>query len=124
MIANIAANAIQRTTLHEAAQRNARQMAAVSEMGRVLSEKLEVPVIFARLDHYLYELLPGIRGIFISFYDASKRQFICQYASLDGEALDVSEFPPAPLEPPGHWHPERGGAYPAHADLQRPYKRA
>jgi PAS domain S-box-containing protein len=101
VIANIAANAIQRTTLHEAARRNARQMAAVSEVGRVLSEKLEVPVIFARLDHYLYELLPGTAAIFISLYDASRRLFICQYASLAGEVLDVSDFPPALLEPPG-----------------------
>jgi PAS domain S-box-containing protein/putative nucleotidyltransferase with HDIG domain len=101
VIANIAANAIQRTTLHEASQRNARQMAAVSEVGRVLSEKLEVPVIFARLDHYLYELLPGISAIFISAYDAVNREFICQYASLEGEVLDVSSFPPAPLELPG-----------------------
>jgi putative nucleotidyltransferase with HDIG domain len=101
VIANIAANAIQRTTLHEAAQRNARQMAAVSEVGRVLSEKLEVPVIFERLDHYLYELLPGTAAIFISSYDASTRLFTCQYASLEGEVLDVSDFPPALLEPPG-----------------------
>ncbi len=101
MIANIAANAIQRTTLHEAWHRNARQMAAVSEVGRVLSEKLEVPVIFKRLDHYLYELLPGITVIFISFYDAELRQFTCQFASIEGEPQDVSNFPPAPLEPPG-----------------------
>ncbi len=100
-ISDIAANAIQRTTLHEAAVAHARQMATVSEIGRVLTETLDLPVIFKRLDHYLYELLPGISVVFISFYDAQAQRFTCQFASLNGDPINTDELPPAPLEPPG-----------------------
>jgi GAF domain-containing protein len=101
VIANIAANAVLRTSLHEAAQRSARQMTAVSEIGRVLSEKLELPVIFKRLDHYLYEVLPDVTSVFISFYSDQHRQFTCQYASLERVPVEIAAFPPAPLEPQG-----------------------
>ena len=102
LIANIAANAIQRTTLHEATRRNARQMAAVSEIGRVLSEKLDRALIFKHLDHYLYDLIPGIGSIFISSYDPERQQFTCEYASVEEKPRDTSGLPPAPLELPGH----------------------
>jgi PAS domain S-box-containing protein len=102
LIANIAANAIQRTSLHEATRRNAHQMAAVSEIGRVLSENLDKNVIFKHLDHYLYELIPGISSIFISSFDEKSQQFICQSASVYRQLEDMGAFPPAHLEPPGH----------------------
>jgi PAS domain S-box-containing protein len=100
-IADIAANAILRTTLHEATLAHARQMATVNEIGRVLGETLDLPVIFKRLDHYLYQLLPDINVVFISFYDAQNRSFVCQFASVDGRSIDPTGLPPAPLELPG-----------------------
>jgi len=100
-IADIAANAIQRTTLHEKTVRYAHQMETVSKVGGVLAMTLDQEEIFKHLVDQLMQLLPDISTIFISLFDEQKKRFNCIYASVDNEVLNAKELPPAPLEPPG-----------------------
>jgi HD-GYP domain-containing protein (c-di-GMP phosphodiesterase class II) len=101
-IADIAANALNRSSLHEQTRLHAEQMATVETIGRMLTETLDLPEIYARLAQSVFELLPDIASIFISRFEREKELIRCDYAVSDGEVLDTSDFPPVQLEPPGY----------------------
>ncbi len=100
-VADIAANAIQRTTLHEKTIFHAHQMEAVSEIGRALAEALDRTEIYRRLDQSLLELIPGICELTISSYDSGRQLFTVEYASRNGVLSDVNQFEQDHLKPPG-----------------------
>ena len=97
----IAANAIQRETLHEQSLQHARNMAAVSSIGRSLAEKLDLPEICARLSAAVHELLPGIATVFISRFDPERELIQAVYGEQDRQIVDVSILPSIRLAPPG-----------------------
>lgn len=96
-IADMAANALHRATLHEQAIRHAEQLATVNEIGRILAETLELPVVYRRLTDAIYQLLPDICSVFISLYDEREGQIVCACAHSDGSFANNEELPPLPL---------------------------
>ncbi|HLB47925.1 MAG TPA: PAS domain S-box protein [Anaerolineales bacterium] len=100
-IADIAANAIRRTGLHEETRRHAEQLAVINRLGRALSETLELPQIYDQFYQAIGQLLPDIATVFISTYDPERQIITCAHAVHDGDPLNAAELPPIPLEPPG-----------------------
>ncbi len=100
-IADIAANAIHRITLHEQTERRAEQLAAVNLLGRALAEMLDLTQIYERVVQTTRQLLPDIAAVFISLFDAERELLICAYGYNDGVVLDGAQLPALRLEPPG-----------------------
>jgi PAS domain S-box-containing protein/putative nucleotidyltransferase with HDIG domain len=100
-IADIAANAIQRTTLHEQTQQRAEQLAAINELGRVLAMTLELPQIYAQLYATTIRLLPDTATLFIALFDAQRELITGVFGMQDGQRVNVTALPPIPLSPPG-----------------------
>jgi PAS domain S-box-containing protein len=96
-VADIAANAIHRSTLYEQTQLHAEQMAAVSATGRALAETLNLPEIYSRLTHAVYSLLPDISAILLSIYKPQQELMTWVYGMSDGEVVDISKLPPHPI---------------------------
>jgi PAS domain S-box-containing protein len=92
-IADIAAIAIQRTTLHEQSKRHAEQVSAVSDIGRTLAETLDLTEIYARLTQSIHDLLPDITAIYLSLYDAKREQLRCVYGEQHKQRINENELP-------------------------------
>lgn len=102
LLANIAAGALQRASVHDQAQRRAEQLTSLNTIGRTLAELLDLPQIFAQLAAAVQQLYPDMLALLISQYDATRRLLTCIYCLERGQRLDIAQFPPAPLEPLGH----------------------
>lgn len=100
-LADIAANAIQRASLHDQTQRRAEQLAIVSQVGQVLAETLEPVHIYERLQEVIMRLLPDTITLFISLYDEAQEQVAYVFGVQAGVRLDVSALGTMPLEPGG-----------------------
>ena len=101
LMANIATNAIQRASSREQLDRYVQQLAVASEIGQVLGGLFDLKQIYIGLSRAVLKMLPDISTIFISRYDPRKQLISCVYAYHENEVLDVTNFPPMPLEPPG-----------------------
>jgi len=73
----------------------------VSNIGLTLAEKMSLKDIYTLLSASLIELYPDVRMITIARYHPEARQMECVSAVIANETMDVSQFPPLPLEPPG-----------------------
>ncbi len=100
-VADMAANALQRASLHEQALKHADELLAINNLGRSLAETLDVDQIFKKLDETVWQLLPEISLVAIALYDSEKKQLTCVRFNTDEGQVDPSSLPPAPLEPPG-----------------------
>jgi putative nucleotidyltransferase with HDIG domain len=100
-IADMIANAIQRSSLYEQTQRDAAQMAAVSAIGRTLAETLDLQETYARLAQAIQDFYPDATTVLIANFDAHHELITCAYGILEGQRIDVSTLPPIPLAPPG-----------------------
>jgi PAS domain S-box-containing protein len=97
----IAASALQRTTLSEQAAQYTRQMATAGELGLMLAKTLNLPTIYAYAGQFMRAMLPDIAGLFVALFDPLKEMLTCVYGYGDGEEIDSTSLPPVPLEPPG-----------------------
>ncbi len=77
------------------------QLATAREIGKTLTETLELDQIYERLYQSVIKLLSDSETMFISLFDHEKKEFRCVFAISENERLDISQLPPAPLEPPG-----------------------
>jgi PAS domain S-box-containing protein len=100
-VADMAANALQRASLHEQALRHAEELLAVNDMGRLLAETLDLDQIYEKLDQGVWQLLGDICLVAISLYDSEKKQITCARFNTDAGLVDVATLPPVLLEPPG-----------------------
>ncbi len=114
MLANIAAGALQRAVVHDQAQRRAEQLATLNTIGRTLAELLDLSQIFEQLAAAVQQIFPDMLALLISRYDAVRQIMTCIYGWERGQLLDITQFPPAPLEPLGH------GAQSESIQLQQP----
>lgn len=101
-LAEVAASSLHRTHLYENSQRQMEQMKIVDSINRSLTETLLLSEIYARLEQGIKELYNEVSAILISRYDPSNRLITCAYASNEGKLVDISQFPPIPISPPGH----------------------
>jgi PAS domain S-box-containing protein len=97
----IAASALQRTTLSDQAAQYTRQMATAGELGLMLAKTLNLPTIYAYAGQFMRAMLPDIAGLFVSLFDPLKEMLTCVYGYGDGEEIDSTSLPPIPLELPG-----------------------
>ncbi len=100
-VADIAANAIYRTTLHEQTEHHAEQMATVSSTGRALAETLDISEIYERLANAVFGLLPDIASIMIFFFNRQQNAFNCDYAFRDNQRVfpqDLASINVSPVE--------------------------
>jgi HD-GYP domain-containing protein (c-di-GMP phosphodiesterase class II) len=100
-LADLAANALHRASLHEATQQRAEQLAAINALGRKLSETLDLPRIYAELCATGAQLLPDVNRIGVRLYDSETELATPVYTLVDGQARDVGEEPPSALKPVG-----------------------
>jgi HD-GYP domain-containing protein (c-di-GMP phosphodiesterase class II) len=100
-LADLAANALYRATLHEQTVRRAEQLAAMNSLARSLAETLDLNQIYERLAETVFRLLPDTAGLYIYLYDPAQSLITCGYAVQDGVPLEVAARPPIPLEAPG-----------------------
>lgn len=100
MIADIAANAIHRSTLYEETQRHAEQMATASATGRALAETLDLSEIYARLAQSIQELIPDIHSVHILLFDRSRQNIHYAYSMKNDIRIDISDIPEVQLGEP------------------------
>ena len=100
-VGDMAANAIQRASLHEQNMRRAEQLAVINQLSLTLAETLDLSQIYAHSSETIDNILPDIASIFISLYDPDKQMITCAHAIHDDEVLDVEKLPPISLEVTG-----------------------
>jgi PAS domain S-box-containing protein len=100
-IGDMAANALQRSSLHEQALKHADELLAVNNMGRILAETLDLYQVYTKLDESVWQLLGDISLVAIVMYDSEKKQLTCVRFSTAAGPGDAAILPPAPLEPAG-----------------------
>jgi PAS domain S-box-containing protein len=101
-LCDIAAGALQRAAAHDQAQRRADQLATLNTIGRTLAELLDLPQIYAQLAAAIVQIQPDLLALIISQFDPAKQLMTCVYGWEEGQPLEVSQFPPIPLEPTGY----------------------
>ncbi len=97
-LADMAANALRRASLHEQTQRRAEQLAAINALGRALSETLDLPQIYEQLYTATLQLLPDLAAVLIGRHDPETEQLTAVFAVHDGERLETAQLPPLVLQ--------------------------
>ncbi|HEX2697712.1 MAG TPA: GAF domain-containing protein, partial [Anaerolineales bacterium] len=103
-IADIAANAIQRASLHEQTTDYADQLVTINTIGHALSETLDLPGIYEKVSRSVLELLPDTANVYITLYDWQTRTIAPGYALREGRAADVSRMAPIKLDDVRDWN--------------------
>jgi PAS domain S-box-containing protein len=101
-LGDIAAGALQRVTAQDRAVQRAERLGILNVSGRLLVESLNLPQVMEQLAAALLQLYPDMLALIVSRYDPAQQLMTCVYGWENGEALDVSQLPPLPLEPLGH----------------------
>jgi signal transduction histidine kinase len=95
-LADIAANAIRRATLHDQTRQRAEQLAAINTLSHALAEILSLPQIYEQLHQAILQLLPASTAIYISLRNATTNVSQCVYAAhgsnLVEPAIGAAEF--------------------------------
>jgi HD-GYP domain-containing protein (c-di-GMP phosphodiesterase class II) len=101
VIADLAAQAVVNAIRLASAHSRAADLEAINKLSRALAETLDLERIYELLYEVAFELLPEVAGAIFSLFDAERQQITCTFAILEGERIDLSQFPPLPLAPPG-----------------------
>ena len=79
-------------------RRYVEELKIISDIGRTLGESLDLAKIFWRLGQAVQRLFPDVHAQYISKYHPEIEQINCAYAVINGEELNVDEFPPVALD--------------------------
>ena len=79
-------------------RRYVEELKVISDIGRTLGESLNMKEIFRRLGQAVHRLFPDVHAQYISHYHPEIEQISCVYAVINGEELDVNEFPAVALD--------------------------
>ena len=85
----------------EETRADARRLAIINDIGRALSESLEINDIYSRLRDSIFKLIPDISTLIFSLFDQDHELILPAYVYHDDVEQDISAVPPIPLEPPG-----------------------
>ncbi|HNS37125.1 MAG TPA: HD domain-containing phosphohydrolase, partial [Anaerolineaceae bacterium] len=77
------------------------QLAEASDLARSLSEILTPEEVYERLEQVTRRILPDISYVYISRYHPADQLITCVYAANEQQRLDLAQFSPIPLAPPG-----------------------
>src|SRR3972149_1365500 len=72
----------------------------INAAGKELGSTLDLETIYETVYEMVARMIHGPR-LFISSYSPNDRLIRCVFARHEGVLLDVSEFPPIPLQPEG-----------------------
>jgi PAS domain S-box-containing protein len=101
-ITDMAANALQRHSLHEETTRYAEQLFIINNLGRDLSESLDLPHIYEKLSRSALDLLPDSSSVFISLLEFPQQNIKTVYGIHNGNILDPEIFPSLPFDGSSH----------------------
>jgi PAS domain S-box-containing protein len=90
----------ERKRAEEALRKRTEEISLLYEVGRQFSRTLDLERIYDTL-HYLVSSVMDCDGLFVSSYDCKDNLIRRTYARHERQRLDVSQFPPIPLEPEG-----------------------
>ncbi|MGB9775377.1 MAG: GAF domain-containing protein [Anaerolineae bacterium] len=96
-----AASAIANTRARETAERRARQLAMVNEIGQALAGTLDLPTLY-RLARDGVRRLVDAPVFGISFFDPEQQTITAAFMAEGDAELDVSQFPPLTHVPDAH----------------------
>ena len=88
-------------SVDERIQYFAEKLKIAGHINQTLAERLSLKDIYILLSDSLMSLFPDLRMITIARYHPEVQQLSCVAAVLENEAVDISQFPPVALEPPG-----------------------
>jgi PAS domain S-box-containing protein len=92
-LAHITASAIHRAVLYENTRLYAEQVYNAAEVGRTLTETMQLDEMYDRLAHALLKMLPNLCTVMISRYNLKKNTFTYEYALHDEKPVDKDEIP-------------------------------
>ena len=92
-VADMSANAIHRSSLHERTIRYAEQTVAITAAGRAMAETLNLPDILEHLSASVNDLVGGVSTLVILKLNPGENSCSCIYAACGGELLDISQNP-------------------------------
>ncbi len=78
-----------------------KQQVAVNQLALALEEPRDLDKIYRTMYEHIRTLM-STEAFIVSFYDHEKRQIRAGYVVSEDTILDVTGFPPIPLEEPGH----------------------
>jgi GAF domain-containing protein len=88
-------------SINERIQYFADRLKTASNIGMTLAEKLSLQDIYTLLSDSIMGLFPNLRMITIARYYHKTQLLECVSAVIENKSVDVSQFPPLALEPPG-----------------------
>lgn len=91
----------ERTSAEANVQRLLDQQIAINELALTLGKTLDSQTIYGVLYQYVRTFMDA-PILFVALYEAKTELLHAAYVSWQGKTLDVSNFPPIPLEPEGH----------------------
>ncbi|MBC7251721.1 MAG: GAF domain-containing protein, partial [Anaerolineae bacterium] len=97
-LANAAAVALENARLHAERERQTAQLELINRIGQELATTLDIPTL-ARIAYQHISRLMDAPHMVISRYAPPTQLIHADFAIVDGEEIDVSAFPPIPLEP-------------------------
>jgi PAS domain S-box-containing protein len=92
-LAHITASALHRSMLYENTRQYAEQVAYAAEVGKTLTETLQLEEIYNRLAHALLKMLPNLCTVMILRYNSQRDTFTYAYALHDGSRVEKEEIP-------------------------------
>ena len=81
-------------------QRLINQQEAINELAIVLGETQDINVVYRTIYTYSLKIMNAVTFI-VSSYDNKNKMFTAKFVIAEGNELDVSKFPPIPLEEKG-----------------------
>ena len=100
-LANAAAIALDNARLYERQRRLLDHQVAINRLALALGEFRDLDTVY----HIVYDHVQALmdaNAFFVSFYDSETQLIHAGYMVSNGIVLDVTDFPPIPLEEPGH----------------------
>ncbi len=93
-------HALERQEAQKHSQRLLEQQLIVNRLALALGEAHDLQRVFYTVYDHVRDLMDA-EAFIVSFYDSQARLFRAGYVVSSGQVLDVSGFPPIPLEEPG-----------------------
>jgi len=106
-IADMAANALQRSSLYEETTRYAEQLVIINDLGHSLSETLDLAHIYEKLSRTALDLLPDTAAVFVSLFDSNKRSIKAAYGMRTGAVVSAADLPTIPFDESGYENQSR-----------------
>jgi len=94
-------SAMTRQSMERELHRHTEELAHLLEAGRALTETLDLQSIYPIIYQYISAEMP-CDLLYLSSYDPKSELITCEYFYSRDGSQDVSNFPPVPLDPPGH----------------------